>query len=256
MKPEPLIVTTVPTGPDVGEKLSIIGCISDGVVGAVTVNACGVKATCDAVNKPIEPVEAPEGIVTCACESLTTRTAAVCAPPANARVTPANPEPLMVTTLPTAPRLNVSGLKDEAVAAPPDRVAAIQAAVMNAVQQVMARTEDVGERFPEEARRIHYGEAEARGIRGRASAEDAEALPTMRATVEALGNWHKPALVMFSDKDPITAGGEKFFRKLIPSAASEPEITIHNAGHFLQEDKGEEIAEHIADFIQRRPIPE
>ena len=55
-------------------------------------------------------------------------------------------------------------------------MAAIQAAVMNAVQQVMARTEDVGERFPEEARRIHYGEAEARGIRGHASAEDAEAL--------------------------------------------------------------------------------
>jgi hypothetical protein len=40
----------------------------------------------------------------------------------------------------------------------------------------MARTEDVGERFPEEARRIHYGEAEARGIRGKASAEDAQAL--------------------------------------------------------------------------------
>ncbi len=78
--------------------------------------------------------------------------------------------------LPTAPRLNVSGLKEEGAAPAPDRVAAIQAAVMNAVQQVMARTEDVGERFPEEARRIHYGEAEARGIRGHASPEDAEAL--------------------------------------------------------------------------------
>jgi hypothetical protein len=37
-------------------------------------------------------------------------------------------------------------------------------------------TEDVGERFPEEARRIHYGEVEQRGIRGRASREDAQAL--------------------------------------------------------------------------------
>ena len=83
--------------------------------------------------------------------------------------------------------------------------------------------------------------------------EDAEALPTMRRTVEALKSWTKPALVMFSDKDPITAGGDKAFRALIPSAAAEPEITIHDAGHFLQEDKGEEIARHIAEFIERHP---
>lgn len=79
-----------------------------------------------------------------------------------------------VAKLPSAPRLNVSGLKEEGAA--PDRLAAVQAAAMQAVQQLMARTEDVGERFPEEARRIHYGEVEARGIRGRASAEDAQAL--------------------------------------------------------------------------------
>lgn len=79
-----------------------------------------------------------------------------------------------ISKLPSAPRLNVSGLKEEGAA--PDRMAAIQAAALQAVQQVMARTEDVGERFPEEARRIHYGEAEARGIRGQASAEDAQAL--------------------------------------------------------------------------------
>jgi hypothetical protein len=77
--------------------------------------------------------------------------------------------------LPTAPRLNVSGLKKDEDKTP-DRVATLQAAVMNAVQQVMASTEDVGARFPAEARRIHYGEAEARGIRGQASREDAEAL--------------------------------------------------------------------------------
>ena len=39
-----------------------------------------------------------------------------------------------------------------------------------------ANTEDVGDRFPEEARRIHYGESEERGIRGRATREDAAAL--------------------------------------------------------------------------------
>ena len=83
--------------------------------------------------------------------------------------------------------------------------------------------------------------------------EDAEALPHMRRAAEALKSWTRPALVMFSDKDPVTAGGEKFFRALIPSAKDEPEITIHDAGHFLQEDKGEEIAGHIVEFIKRRP---
>jgi haloalkane dehalogenase len=84
--------------------------------------------------------------------------------------------------------------------------------------------------------------------------EDAEALPVMRRTVEAFKSWTKPVLVMFSDKDPVTAGGDKSFRSLFSSARDEPEITIHDAGHFLQEDKGEEIAEHIAEFIKRRPL--
>ena len=44
------------------------------------------------------------------------------------------------------------------------------------VREVRANTEDVGEKFPEEARKIHYGEAEVRGIMGRASPEEAHAL--------------------------------------------------------------------------------
>jgi haloalkane dehalogenase len=85
--------------------------------------------------------------------------------------------------------------------------------------------------------------------------EDAEALPHMRKAAEALKSWNRPALVMFSDKDPVTAGGDRFFRHIIPTAKDEPEITIEGAGHFLQEDKGQEIAAHIVQFIQRRPIP-
>ncbi len=71
---------------------------------------------------------------------------------------------------------------------------------------------------------------------------------------EVLYKWNKPALVMFSDKDPIMRGGDKFFRGKIPSAKNEPMITIKDAGHFLQEDKGEEIARHIDEFMKRNPL--
>jgi len=83
---------------------------------------------------------------------------------------------------------------------------------------------------------------------------DAPAAAPIRKARELLKGWTKPALVMFSSKDPITAGGDAFFRKLIPTAGNEPEIVIQNAGHFLQEDKGKELAEHIRRFLERRPI--
>jgi haloalkane dehalogenase len=73
----------------------------------------------------------------------------------------------------------------------------------------------------------------------------------LRQTREALKSWAKPALVMFSDSDPVTGGGDRFFRKIIPTAKDQPVITIRGAGHFLQEEKGEEIAAHIVEFIRR-----
>jgi len=82
------------------------------------------------------------------------------------------------------------------------------------------------------------------------SPED-EAAPEMKAARQDLSKWDKPALVMFSDGDPITKGVDLFFRELIPTAKQQPEITIKAAGHFLQEDKGEEIAENIVEFMQR-----
>jgi hypothetical protein len=55
-------------------------------------------------------------------------------------------------------------------------VADLQAAWLGAVRKLMSDTEDVGERFAEEARRIHYGEAAERPIRGQADAQEREAL--------------------------------------------------------------------------------
>jgi hypothetical protein len=84
---------------------------------------------------------------------------------------------LAVQKLPSAPRLNLGGAKEEPkrdVVATPD--AAMQAAWLKMVRHVMANTEDVGPRFAEEARRIHYGETEERGIRGQASRAETEAL--------------------------------------------------------------------------------
>jgi hypothetical protein len=79
----------------------------------------------------------------------------------------------------SAPRLNFGAAEPQSqqrseVMNTPD--ASMQAAWLKMVRHVMANTEDVGERFPEEARRMHYGEAEERGIRGQASAQETEAL--------------------------------------------------------------------------------
>lgn len=73
----------------------------------------------------------------------------------------------------------------------------------------------------------------------------------MKVARQTLSQWQKPVLVMFSDGDPILGGAVKFFRRLFPTENDQPEITIKGAGHFLQEEKGAEIAGHVHEFIQR-----
>jgi hypothetical protein len=85
----------------------------------------------------------------------------------------------------SAPRLNlghsnepdgVSASSSQDGQTPPGPPADVQAAMLQALRDVMTRTEDVGERFADEARRMHHGDAEKRNIRGRASLEEARDL--------------------------------------------------------------------------------
>jgi hypothetical protein len=94
-----------------------------------------------------------------------------------------------IRKMPAAPRLNLSGATEKpSVVAPasgrgggfppsgaPD-ARALQASFMKMARELIANTEDVGERFAEEARRIHYNESPERGIRGVASADEAREL--------------------------------------------------------------------------------
>jgi haloalkane dehalogenase len=70
-----------------------------------------------------------------------------------------------------------------------------------------------------------------------------------RKAWEVLRNWQKPFLTTFSDSDPVTRGGDRAFQKLVPGTQNQPHTTIVGAGHFLQEDKGEELATIVVDFI-------
>jgi len=83
------------------------------------------------------------------------------------------------------------------------------------------------------------------------SRPDDPASPANRKAWEVLREWRKPFLTAFSDGDPVTRGGERAFQKLVPGAQGQPHVTIRGAGHFLQEDKGEECARVLLDFLAR-----
>ncbi len=70
-----------------------------------------------------------------------------------------------------------------------------------------------------------------------------------RAAWIELSKWTKPFITLFSDSDPITAGGDRVMQKLIPGTKGQNHTTIANAGHFLQEDQGEKLAELLVNFI-------
>jgi len=79
------------------------------------------------------------------------------------------------------------------------------------------------------------------------SPEDPSSEPN-RAAWKVLAAWQKPFLCAFSDEDPVTKGGDKGFQAMVPGTKGQPHTTIKGGGHFLQEDKGEELAQVIVDW--------
>jgi len=71
-----------------------------------------------------------------------------------------------------------------------------------------------------------------------------------RAAWKVLGAWEKPFLCAFSDEDPVTRGGDRAFQSMVPGTKGQPHTTIKGGGHFLQEDKGEELARVIVDWLK------
>ena len=80
---------------------------------------------------------------------------------------------------------------------------------------------------------------------------DDPAAPANRAAWDVLRRWQKPFLRTFSDRDPITRGGARYFQEAVPGAQGQPHTTITGAGHFLQEDRGEDLAQVIVGFLAR-----
>ena len=72
-----------------------------------------------------------------------------------------------------------------------------------------------------------------------------------RAAWDIFRQWTKPFLTTFSNRDPIMRGGEKVWQDSVPGAQGQEHVIIRNAGHFLQDDKGPELADVLIRFIAR-----
>lgn len=78
-------------------------------------------------------------------------------------------------------------------------------------------------------------------------------LNQVNADWKKLKQWNKPVLTLFSDKDPFLAdqGYDKKFQANFSGAKGQPHITIENASHFLQEDKSDELAMRLLDWLDQ-----
>lgn len=71
-----------------------------------------------------------------------------------------------------------------------------------------------------------------------------------RGAWETLTAFERPFLTCFSDSDPITSGAERILQAAIPGAKGQAHITIQGAGHFLQEDRGQELGRVLVKFLR------
>jgi haloalkane dehalogenase len=83
---------------------------------------------------------------------------------------------------------------------------------------------------------------------------DDPAAEANRAAWAVLEQFDRPTLTAFSDSDPITAGTFKPIQERIPGAQGQPHTTIEGGGHFLQEDRGPELAKVVVDFMAATPL--
>ncbi|MDG2307060.1 MAG: haloalkane dehalogenase [Candidatus Binatia bacterium] len=79
---------------------------------------------------------------------------------------------------------------------------------------------------------------------------DDVSLPANLKAWEVFAKWEKPFLCAFSSNDPVTAGRDAPFLERVPGAKGQPHTTIQGGGHFLQEGRGEELAQTIAGFMK------
>ncbi|MGI9234705.1 MAG: haloalkane dehalogenase [Woeseiaceae bacterium] len=79
-----------------------------------------------------------------------------------------------------------------------------------------------------------------------------EASDANRAAWQVFSNWQKPFLTTFSNRDPITRGGERQWQETVPGAKGLEHVKIKNAGHFLQEDKGPELADVLIRLMKQQ----
>ncbi len=70
-----------------------------------------------------------------------------------------------------------------------------------------------------------------------------------RRTMRALEEFDRPFVTAYSDGDPATHGWESVFQERVPGARGREHVTIPGAGHFLQEDAGEELGRVVANVI-------
>ena len=83
---------------------------------------------------------------------------------------------------------------------------------------------------------------------------DNPAVPPNRAAWQILKTFNKPFLTAFSDSDPVTRGGDIRFQTDVPGAKGQNHVTIKSAGHFLQDDAGDELAQVVIDFMHANAL--